>query len=119
DVPLDRLSSRMDLRRIMDQQYASISETESTFDNFYGTALSLIQSQRAVRAFRLEDEKPQLRERYGMTRFGQSLLLARRLVEAETRFIQVTWPARSDDEPMPGPDGSWDTHRNNFTMLRD
>ena len=54
-----------------------------------------------------------------MTRFGQSLLLARRLVEAGTRFVQVTWPARSDDEPMAGPDGSWDTHRNNFPMLRD
>lgn len=119
DMPLDRLASRMDLRRTLDQQYASISGRQSTFDNFYGTALSLIQSQRAVRAFRLEDEQPQLRERYGMTRFGQSLLLARRLVEAETRFVQVTWPARSDDEPMPGPDGSWDTHRNNFTMLRE
>ena len=35
------------------------------------------------------------------------------------RFVQVTWPARSDDEPAPGPDGSWDTHRNNFPMLRD
>ena len=53
-----------------------------------------------------------------MTRFGQSLLLARRLIEAETRFVQVTWPGRSDEEPVPGPDGSWDTHRNNFPMLR-
>ena len=35
------------------------------------------------------------------------------------RFVQVTWPARSDDEPAPGPDGSWDTHRNNFPMLRE
>jgi uncharacterized protein (DUF1501 family) len=41
------------------------------------------------------------------------------LIEAETRFVQVTRPARSDDEPMAGPDGSWDTHRNNFPMLRD
>jgi hypothetical protein len=40
------------------------------------------------------------------------------LVEAGTQFIQVTWPARSDDEPVPGPDGSWDTHRNNFPTLR-
>jgi len=45
--------------------------------------------------------------------------IARRLIEAETRFVQVTWPARSDDEPVAGPDGSWDTHRNNFPMLRD
>ena len=70
-------------------------------------------------AFRLEDESETTRTRYGMTKFGQSCLLARRLIEAETRFVQVTWPARSDDEPAPGPDGSWDTHRNNFPMLRD
>jgi hypothetical protein len=119
DMPLDRLAARFDLRQILDQQYAHISAQQTTFDSFYGTALSLIQSQRAVRAFRLEEERPELRAQYGMTRFGQSLLLARRLVEAETRFVQVTWPARSDDEPMPGPDGSWDTHRNNFPMLRD
>jgi hypothetical protein len=46
-------------------------------------------------------------------------LLARRLVEAGSRFVQVNWPAGSDTEPEPGPDGSWDTHRNNFPMLRD
>jgi hypothetical protein len=60
-----------------------------------------------------------LRERYGPTRFGQSCLLARRLIEAGTRFVQVNWPAGSDTEPAPGLDGSWDTHRNNFPMLRD
>ena len=64
-------------------------------------------------------ESTATRQRYGMTRFGQSLLLARRLIEAETRFVQVTWPAGSDTEPAAGPDGSWDTHRNNFPMLRD
>ena len=58
-----------------------------------------------------------MRDRYGRTRWGQSCLLARRLVEAGTRFVQVNWPAGSDTEPAPGPDGSWDTHRNNFPML--
>src|SRR5207245_1429024 len=88
------------------------------FDGFYGKALSLIESNKAVRAFRLDDEPPKLRERYGLTKFGQSCLLARRLVEAGTRFVQVNWPSGSDSEPAPGPDGSWDTHRNNFPMLR-
>src|SRR5207253_2397372 len=86
---------------------------------FFGQALSLIQSGRSIRAFKVDEEAPAMRERYGMTTFGQSCLLARRLVEAGVRFTQVTWPARSDDEPVPGPDGSWDTHRNNFPMLRD
>jgi hypothetical protein len=119
DVALDRLESRLDLRAVIDTHCDGIRKSKTTFDQFYDQALSLIQTRRAVDAFRLEAEPPKTRERYGMTRFGQALLLARRLIEAETRFVQVTWPARSDDEPAPGPDGSWDTHRNNFPMLRD
>lgn len=118
-ITLERLTARTDLRRVMDEHGMAIRKRGASFDQFYDTALSLIQQGRAVKAFRLDDEPPQLRERYGMTKFGQGLLLARRLIEAETRFVQVTWPARSDDEPAPGPDGSWDTHRNNFPMLRD
>ncbi len=130
DVTLDRLKDRVDLRRAFDAQLAAarsdgtasdgrkLSRTMS-FDAYFDKALSLIQSSAAVRAFRLEEETAAVRERYGMTRFGQSCLLARRLIEAGTRFVQVTWPARSDDEPAAGPDGSWDTHRNNFPMLRE
>jgi hypothetical protein len=119
DVTLDRLSGRLDLRRVIDEHGLGIRSRQSGFDVFYDTALSLIQTPHAVRAFRLAEETESLRQRYGMTRFGQSLLLARRLIEARTRFVQVTWPARSDDEPMAGADGSWDTHRNNFPMLRE
>lgn len=119
DVTLDRLSSRLNLRRVLDEHAAELGQRQSTFDAHYDTALSLLQSPSASAAFRLEAEGASVRERYGMTKFGQSLLLARRLIEAGTRFVQVTWPARSDDEPMAGPDGSWDTHRNNFPMLRE
>ena len=125
-VSLDRLDSRVDLRGVIERRTDALAAAATAkagpaqaFDAYYDTALSLIRSDRAVRAFRLEDEGASTRERYGMTQFGQSCLLARRLVEAGTRFVQVNWPARSDDEPVPGPDGSWDTHRNNFPMLRD
>jgi hypothetical protein len=136
DVTLDRLHSRVDLRSAIDAERDASAkrlnshefsyeggrrkrvEITATFDEQYDKALSLVQSNSAVRAFKLDEEPPPVRERYGMTRFGQSCLLARRLVEAGTRFVQVTWPARSDDEPAPGPDGSWDTHRNNFPTLR-
>lgn len=135
DLPQDRLQKRIDLRRLMDRQIEqqarslspAISGSKSlppqsqlkTFDAHFDRAVALLKSDAAVRAFALEEEKVATRQRYGMTRFGQSCLLARRLIEAQTRFVQVTWPARSDDEPSAGPDGSWDTHRNNFTMLRD
>lgn len=124
DVTLDRLQSRVDLGRRLELAVAQAEQAgrdgeRGTFAVQYRQALSLLQRNEAIRAFRVEEEPAALRERYGMTRFGQSCLLARRLIEAETRFVQVTWPARSDDEPMAGPDGSWDTHRNNFPMLRD
>src|SRR5439155_21696073 len=72
---------------------------------YYGKALGLVISGRARNAFDLGKEKKELRERYGMNTFGQSLLLARRLVEAGTRVVEVNWPkvANSDNH-------SWDVH---------
>jgi uncharacterized protein (DUF1501 family) len=120
DMTLSRLQSRVDLRGEIDQLLAADPAASSKgFNPFFEQALSLIQSGKTIRAFKMEEEPAALRERYGQTTFGQSCLLARRLVEASVRYVQVTWPARSDDEPMPGADGSWDTHRNNFPMLRD
>ena len=115
DTTLGRLQGRIELRSSL---AARSGLGPKAFDGYYGKALSLIASARAQKAFRLEDEEPRLRARYGRTRFGQSCLLARRLIEAGTRFVQVNWPAGSDTEPAPGPDGSWDTHRNNFPMLK-
>src|SRR5260370_9837157 len=57
-------------------------------------------------AFDLAKEDPKLREAYGKNKFGQSCLLARRLIEAGVRFVTVT-------------DGGWDTHQNNFKSLKD
>jgi uncharacterized protein (DUF1501 family) len=116
DMTLGRMQSRFDLRAALAARPAT---KRSDFDAHFQKAFSLVTSSNVVRAFRLEQEPPALRDSYGMTRFGQACLLARRLVEAGTRFVQVNWPAGSDTEPAPGPDGSWDTHRNNFPMLRD
>src|SRR5262249_20514880 len=113
DMTLGRLRGRIDLRTAL---AAERGPRNAGVDGHYGQAFSRIASAQAVRAFRLEREPTALRERYGMTKFGQSCLLARRLIEAGTRFVQVNWPAGSDTEPAPGPDGSWDTHRNNFPM---
>ena len=74
-------------------------------DEYYGKALGLVVSGRAKKAFDLTLEKPELREKYGKNTFGQCCLLARRLVEAGTRFVEVVWPkvANSDNH-------SWDVH---------
>jgi hypothetical protein len=115
DTTLGRLEARIGLRASLAPRAPS---ARTDFDSYYAQAYSLVSSSRTLRAFRMDEEPPVLRERYGMTRFGQSCLLARRLIESGARFVQVNWPSGSDTEPVPGPDGSWDTHRNNFPMLR-
>jgi uncharacterized protein (DUF1501 family) len=63
-----------------------------------------------LKQFDLSTADPKLRDRYDRTLFGASALLARRLVEAGVRFVNVTWD-------FPG-DNSWDTHADNFNWLR-
>ncbi|MGL6097469.1 MAG: DUF1501 domain-containing protein, partial [Fimbriiglobus sp.] len=74
-------------------------------DSYYGKALGLVLSGRARDAFDLSKETDKLKERYGKNTFGQCCLLARRLVEAGTRFVEINWPkiANSDNH-------SWDVH---------
>ena len=73
---------------------------------FYTQALGLLVSGRAREAFNLSAEPDEVRDRFGRTTFGQSCLLARRLVEAGTRVVEVIWPkvANSDNH-------SWDQHK--------
>ncbi len=66
----------------------------------------MITSPETKRAFSIEQEDNSLRDAYGRTKFGQSCLLARRLIESGVRFVTVT-------------DGGWDTHQNNFKSLKD
>jgi len=75
-------------------------------DENYKTALNMITAPETKGAFDLSKEDPQLREAYGKNKFGQSCLLARRLIEAGVRFVTVT-------------DGGWDTHQNNFKSLKE
>ena len=66
-------------------------------------------------AFDLGQEKAEVRDRYGRHTFGQSLLLARRLIEAGTRVVQVNWPAVANGNPTID---AWDTHADNFGPLK-
>jgi hypothetical protein len=83
-------------------------------------AFSLLTSARTHQAFDLSLEPVALRERYGETVNGMSLLLARRLVEAGVPFVTVFWrgnPDRLDKKCASG--GGWDTHGNNFNCLKE
>lgn len=88
----------------------------STFDVQARQAFDLLGSSQARRAFRLEEEPGLNRDRYGQTPFGQSVLLARRLVEAGVRLVQVNW-YRGADEPPANP--CWDSHTRESARLKE
>ncbi|MBI2806537.1 MAG: DUF1501 domain-containing protein [Planctomycetes bacterium] len=80
-----------------------------SLDAHYGRAFDLVTSPTARRAFDLSLESRQTRDRYGRSAFGQGLLLSRRLVEAGVPLVTVNW-ARDD--------AFWDTHADNFNLLK-
>src|SRR5262245_23771133 len=83
-------------------------------DAHYERAFRILQSPAAQRAFRLADEPARMRERYGWHHFGQSCLLARRLVEAGVPLVTVFWNA-----PTNTSNESWDTHTQTVRRMRD
>ncbi len=107
EVASFRLERRAKLREVIDAGMPELDKAIAKYDlnQYYGQALGLILSQRARIALDLSKESGGLRDKYGRTTFGQSLLLARRLVEAGTRVVEVNWPkvANSDNH-------SWDMH---------
>jgi hypothetical protein len=107
EVFASRLERRAKLRQLIDAGMPEVDKAVSEYklDSYYERALNLVLSGKAREAFNLEAETPTTRALYGRTTFGQSLLLARRLVEAGTRVVEVIWPkvANSDNH-------SWDHH---------
>lgn len=107
EVTPRRMERRGNLRNIINDGMPALEKATAKFDldEYYTKALSLVLSGRARNAFDLGQESKALREKYGMNTFGQSCLLARRLIEAGTRVVEVNWPkvANSDNH-------SWDVH---------
>lgn len=116
EVFATRLERRAKLRQTIDAGMPEMEKAVSEYNlnGYYDRALSLIISGRAREAFDLERETPKTREMYGRNTFGQSCLLARRLVEAGTRVVEVIWPkiANSDNH-------SWDHHAGLTERMRD
>src|SRR5207244_119434 len=84
------------------------------FDKFREMAFSLVTSNRVRDALDVTREPLAVRERYGMTLFGQSCLAARRLVEAGTKFVSVFWDGFGQFSGC-----AWDTHANHFPRLKE
>jgi hypothetical protein len=106
---LDRRKSLLGrLNTHRDQLGALAAETKDPFVDQVERAYSLLLSGKVARAFDLTREEPRLRDRYGRHMFGQSLLLARRLVEVGVPIVQVNM----------GRVQTWDTHSANFRTLK-
>lgn len=107
DVYGGRMKRRAKLRDVINKGMPDVDKAVKDYNlnQYYDQALTLISSGRARDAFAIEQESRELRDRYGRNTFGQSCLLARRLVEAGTRVVEVVWPkvANSDNH-------SWDVH---------
>jgi hypothetical protein len=117
DLTLDRLESRRELLRIVDSQ-ANISKKlreAKGVQEFQEQAFSILSSPRFQQAFNLKQESDSLRDAYGRTKYGQSCLLARRLVESGVRFVTVYFSRSIGGNGSEG----WDTHQKNFTELKD
>jgi hypothetical protein len=104
-----RLEERMQLLRGFGETARPVVSTQAAeLDVFSAQAASMLQSGKAADAFDLTKEPDSVRERYGRHSWGQSHLLARRLVEAGTRFVTT----------VNGPSITWDTHKDNFNSLK-
>jgi len=110
DVPSSRFQDRRALLNAVDHMRAAThaSPAMERSDNFHQRAVNILTSSRVREAFDLSRERDALRSRYGTSFFGQSLLMARRLIEAGTRFVQVKWYDW---------DGGWDIHGFNSTGI--
>jgi hypothetical protein len=132
DLSLDRLDHRASLLSMLDARRRSIDTVAGAnraattashatapisgidpCDVYTEKALRLLHSPAVGRAFHLGSEDPKLRDRYGHNKLGQSVLLARRLVEAGVRFVTVF------DGQHNGQEANWDAHANVFGRLKD
>jgi len=116
-VSFERLSARRELQQMIDTQSRLLdySAAAKGLDGYYDKALSMLNSTQLREAFDLSKESEKTREAYGRTTYGQSCLLARRLVEAGVKFVTVTFSPSIGGQSVT--DGGWDTHGFNDTRM--
>jgi len=108
NIGVDEVRRRQTLLQRLDRRFAELESNDPILqglDRFGAQAYSMITSSRARRAFDISEEPESFRKQFGEDPFGQSCLLALRLVESGTRFVSVQL-------------GGWDTHQDNFTKLK-
>jgi hypothetical protein len=115
DVDGPRLGRRISLLAALDRQGECLARApaEGAVKDQHSRAFSLLQSPATQQAFLLAAEPDRVRDRYGWHHFGQSCLLARRLVEAGVPLVTVYWNAPHIDDVQ-----HWDTHKDSVNRLK-
>jgi hypothetical protein len=118
-ITLDRMKSRRSLQSKIEDRLrnAENSKAVDTLSTYQQQAYELLTSGKARNAFNIQEEPDQIRDRYGRNRWGQSVLLARRLIESGARLVHVNWPREPGDNATDNP--LWDTHAQNPDRLED
>lgn len=105
---LNHLNRRLDL--------AQAHPLVQSYGEWQSKAIDMIRAPEAQRAFQLEQETDKTRDRYGRNRFGQSVLMARRMVESGVSLVQVNWTRGEDDDNV---SPAWDSHANHNKRIKD
>jgi hypothetical protein len=120
DLTPERLGDRQRLLSTISQTRETVEALarSQALDDYRTQAFAMLTSPESMKMFDLGREKESLKDRYGRTRFGQSCLLGRRLVEHGVPFVQVNWSDHVEAEEDAG-DGGWDHHYRNFQIMQD
>src|SRR5882724_6880413 len=111
EVSLDRLHARQSLIQFLEGNGRRESDRVlQDMNTFQAKAFDLLTSPATRKAFQLDQEPAAIRDSYGRNIYGQSVLLARRLIEAGTRVACISW--------APDANATWDTHGGNFKKLK-
>ena len=110
NLSMDRLERRRHLQQLIDQQarLLDFSAEARGLDSYYEKALTMLNSPRVRQAFDISKEPKVVRDAYGRSTYGQSCLLARRLVEAGVKFVTVYFSNNIGGKSTT--EGGWDTH---------
>lgn len=120
DLTPERLADRQRLLAAFGQAESRSADAHAAgaLDDYRSRAFAMLTNPSAAARFDLSGEPDRVKDRYGRTRFGQSCLLARRLVEGGVPFVQVNWSDHVEAEEDSG-DGGWDHHYRNFQLMQD
>jgi len=114
EMPPERLAGRQDLLAALDRRVGDMDASTRAMTVLQQRAFDLLTSGKGLAAFNMEAEPKNVRDRYGRSAFGQGCLLARRLIEAGSRLVTVTFC----DVGQRYGDHIWDTHGGNFIQLK-